>query len=497
MSEAPIDARQEMKRGLWWMGAATVAMRVLDLVGSLAVLAYLSREQLGVATLAWSLSVVLEAFNGLGVGTVVGRRRDLTHQELSGLFWFATLLGVAVAAVVCLVSPWLAGFFQAPGLAPMIAVSATKLIFVSAALVPLQLLTRELRFKEAGAVQTLATLGEAITKVTLVVLGFGAWGLVIANTARGAFLMLALLWLAPFRPQLTLALRSTVHSIRFGLRVAAASIINQSCRNADFLLIGTVLGREVLGVYRVAFDLGMAPLEIVLNLVNRVQFPIYARLQGQGDRLREAFVSSARSLVLVVGPVAALLTFGSQDLLQLVGGGRWLAAVPLVQILCWASLLRGLALLFPQLYLATGRPEFALYDSLVVAITLVGGFVLALGLAPAGSGSMWVAWVWLLSFPIALAVHFHLVRQCAPITPALLGADIGKAALGVGWLTLVLGVGSRLRPALGNPLASLAFLIALGLGAYGLYLRRVLHLRPTDLLPGRASALRVGDPLAR
>jgi hypothetical protein len=34
VTERPIDARHEMKRGLWWSGASTVVMRILDVGGS-------------------------------------------------------------------------------------------------------------------------------------------------------------------------------------------------------------------------------------------------------------------------------------------------------------------------------------------------------------------------------------------------------------------------------------------------------------------------------
>ena len=44
MSAPPIDAQQEMKRGLWWLGGASVAMRLLDVAGTLLLL--LSRDRL-------------------------------------------------------------------------------------------------------------------------------------------------------------------------------------------------------------------------------------------------------------------------------------------------------------------------------------------------------------------------------------------------------------------------------------------------------------------
>ena len=75
------------------------------------VLQFLSRSEVGLAALAWSVSVVLESINGLGVGYVIVRQRDLTHAELSGLFWFSTLLGAATVSVIAAVGPFFAIFY--------------------------------------------------------------------------------------------------------------------------------------------------------------------------------------------------------------------------------------------------------------------------------------------------------------------------------------------------------------------------------------------------
>jgi O-antigen/teichoic acid export membrane protein len=485
LSDRPIDARHEMKRGLWWMGGATLAMRVLDVGGTLVVLQFLGPGEMGLATLAWSLSVAMEAFNGLGVGQVVVRQRDLSHRELSGLFWFSTLLGVAAVAVMAALAPFVAQFYANWRLYPMIVAAAAKLILVGAALVPLQLLTRDLNFRVSGAVQTLATLGESITKVVLVVAGMGAWGLVLANVARGLYLLAALWWLAPFRPALAVEDASTRRSIRFGLRVAAASIIYHVYRNTDFLLIGRFLGTRAVGIYRAAWDLGMTPLEIILQVVNRVQFPIYARLQSLPQELTRAFYRSARSLLLILGPIAALICFASPDIFHLIGGGKWLPAVPLVQLLVWASLLRGISLLFPQLYHATGVPELAVYDSLVTGATLVAGFLLALTLAPAETGTLWVCRVWLRSFPLALGMPFLMARRCAPITPLGMARELARPALGMLLLSGLLALGATLRGPLGSPLLSLLLLLGLSVAGYALYLRKALHLRLGDVVPKR------------
>lgn len=476
-----------MKRGLWWMGGATLAMRLLDVGGTLIVLQFLGPREMGLATLAWSFAVAMEAFNGLGAGQALVRQKEMTHAELSGLFWFCTLLGVAAVAVMWALAPFLALFYANWRLYPMIVVAASKLIFVGAALVPLQVLTRNLDFKTSGAAQTIATLGESVTKVVLVLAGMGAWGLVLANVARGLYLFLALCWLAPFRPSFTAADASTRRSVRFGLRVATASILYHVYRNMDFLLIGRFLGTAAVGLYRAAWDLGMTPLEIILQVVNRVQYPIYARLQSHQEELTRAFYRSVRSLLLLLGPLAALICFASPDIFHLIGGGKWLPSIPLVQVLVWASLLRGIALLFPQLYHATGHPELGIYDSLVTGGTLVLGFLLALWLAPAESGTLWVCLVWLLTFPFTLAMHFHMVRRSAPITVRGMWGELARPVVAMICLSLILGLGTLIRPMVGSPVVSLAIMVALAGAGFLACLRWVLHLSPRALLPGRTA----------
>jgi O-antigen/teichoic acid export membrane protein len=495
VTKPAIDAHGEMHRGLWWMGSATVAMRLLDVGGTLLVLQFLGPGEIGLATLAWSFSVALEAFNGLGVGQVVVRQRELTHAQLSGLFWFCTLLGFAAVAIMMAAGPWLALLYADWRLYPMMVVAAAKLIFVGAALVPLQLLTRDLQFKISGAAQTLATLGEALTKVVLVIAGLGAWGLVLANVARGLALVIALWWLAPFRPVLAVEDAATRAAVRFGLRATLSSVFYNLYRNMDFLLIGKFIGQRAVGIYRVAFDIGMTPLEIVLQLVNRVQFPIYARLRDQTADLRDSFYRSARLLLLILGPITALLFFGSGDLLHLIGGGKWLAAVPLIQVLCWASLLRGISALFPQLYYATGQLWAAVQNSLLTGGVLIAAFVAALVLAPTGQGTMWVAWAWLLSYPIPLANNLAIARRAAPISAGGMGKELLLPLLGIGVISAVLAGAGVLRPLIGQPVIMLALLIGLAFATHFLYLKGVLHISPRDLLPKRAPVAEATDVL--
>ncbi|MEY2930013.1 MAG: hypothetical protein RL033_762, partial [Pseudomonadota bacterium] len=64
-----IDGQDQIKRGMLWLGSATMAARLLDVGATLAVVGLLSQKQMGLASLALSACAILESLSGLGIGS--------------------------------------------------------------------------------------------------------------------------------------------------------------------------------------------------------------------------------------------------------------------------------------------------------------------------------------------------------------------------------------------------------------------------------------------
>lgn len=488
-----IDDRNETKRGMLWLGSATVVTRLVDVGSSLVAMALLSREEMGTAALALSAGAIAESISGLGLGHALIQARNLTRDEEHSLFWLATLIGLGLAVILAASAPFVADVYKVPVLLPMIALTGVKLITLGSALVPHQLLSKNLKFREAGAAQALCTLGEATTKIALASLGFGAWSLVLANALRGPLLLGSVLWLSGFRPRAHFSWREVSGYQSFGLRIATSGLFYQGYRNADYFLIGKVLGVEALGVYRVAYEIGMQPLEVVLNLVNRVSYPIYAKVAHDVLALKGAFLRSTRSMTLLAAPIAAFLFFATSDLIPLVTHPRWTDAVPAVRILVWGALLKGVAHLFPQVYVAAGRPHYAAFDSAVSLVLLVTLFWSGLTLLPEW-GTLSVCWAWVLAYPMLLQLNIVMTRRITPLTwPEYLRAltpGIGGAlVMSVGMLAtrpLELGTWGHLPSLIGTALV--------GITTYAAYLRIVLGVHLRDLAPKPATIATESTP---
>ena len=79
-----MDGQDQIKRGMLWLGSATVAARLLDVAATLAVVGLLSKAQMGLATMAISACTVLESLSGLGIGYALVQAKSSTAEEDSG-----------------------------------------------------------------------------------------------------------------------------------------------------------------------------------------------------------------------------------------------------------------------------------------------------------------------------------------------------------------------------------------------------------------------------
>ena len=94
----------------WAAGTADFVLRI----GSTAILArLLLPEQFGLIMMVMAVTAIADQFRDLGLSTATVQRREISHQEVTNLFWINVLAGILIAAVVCAASPLVSGLQRA------------------------------------------------------------------------------------------------------------------------------------------------------------------------------------------------------------------------------------------------------------------------------------------------------------------------------------------------------------------------------------------------
>lgn len=399
------DHHTNLRRGFTWLGGATVIAKLIDFGSTLAVLWFLTKDQVGIGSLVWSIAFVVEATEGLGTGVAIVQARSISRLQLDSLYWLAMGTAVAVGALVWLAAPLIERLYGIPGLAHYFIPVAAKLLFVGAALVPLQLLNRGLKYERIAVINVCATFGSALTRLAVAAMGGGAWAIVIGYSAHGLFVLIGVQIANPFLPRLRFRARAIGGLVRFGVRAATAETLQQFFRNVDFLLVGWFYGAAPLAIYRVAFDIAMEPAVAVGELVNRTALPVFAKFSAAGERIAQSFVWAIGRIVALVAPLMAAFILSAAPVTALIHDANGIsyaaAAVPL-ELLAGAAVLRTVYQLLYPLVLGTGRPGTAARMSAATLSLLTIGIVGAGLLFDARQGLIAISLVWLAIYPVLL-----------------------------------------------------------------------------------------------
>ena len=263
----------------WAAGAADFVLRV----GSTAILARLILpEYFGLVMMVTAVTAVADQFRDLGLSTVTVQRKEISHQEVSNLFWINALAGTLIALVVCALSPLVSAYYHDPRLTIITCVLASNFVFGGLMVQHQALLARVLKLGHSATVRVLASVISTVVAVLLAWKGFGYWALVWREVLRCGLLALGMWLCFPWIPGLPCRQTDVRALLGFGAHLSVANIVLSVGGGADRFLIGRFWGAGPVAIYRQAYQLLVLPIEQLVSPVYQVTQPGLSMLQTDG-----------------------------------------------------------------------------------------------------------------------------------------------------------------------------------------------------------------------
>ena len=326
--------------GVTYQYAATAANGVVQ-VGVIAVLARLIAPvefgQVGLATAYVGFWALFAAF---GVGSSLVQRPHIDERLLRAAFTLSLSLGLLASVLVFVTAPLAARLLGSASLTDFIRALSATFLLSSPGIVAEGLLQREFEWQRLTRLTVISNLVQSLSSVTLAFLGLGAWALVSSNLLFTVLRTTLLLQAHAFPKRFLVSGAELGELTRFGRSFTAARLLNYGAQQGDNVVVGRVLGLEPLGFYSRAFKLMMQPVTNFGLVITRVLFSIMARLQQQAERLRTAYLTGLAVISLVSGPLTALMVVLGPEIIKVLLGPRWTAAIVPFRILSLGLLLR-------------------------------------------------------------------------------------------------------------------------------------------------------------
>src|SRR5206468_814167 len=100
-----------------------------------------------------------------GLSTATIQREDITHAQVSNLFWINVTIGACATLAMAILSPLIALFYRQPEVGRLALVFAGTFLLESLSVQHLALLSRRMRFKVVSGIEVGATTAGLLTGV--------------------------------------------------------------------------------------------------------------------------------------------------------------------------------------------------------------------------------------------------------------------------------------------------------------------------------------------
>jgi O-antigen/teichoic acid export membrane protein len=382
-------------------GAATIlgqATRFALQIGSTMVLArLLAPKDFGLIAMVTAVTGFAVLFKDLGLSMATVQKAQITHAQISVLFWVNAGVSLLIAILTAAAGPVIAWLYGEPRLAGI--TLALSLTFVPGGLTVQHqaLLQRQMRFKALAAIPVISMSIGALSAIVTALLGGGYWALVALQLTMSLTDMLGVWSACRWRPSLP-ARRAGVRSmLGFGANLTAFNVLNYLARNMDNILIGRVWGPAALGLYAKAYGLLMLPISQINAPLAAVAIPALSRLQDDPQRYRRHYCRAVNLIAYVTTPLTLGLAAVSEEIIRFVLGEQWLSAGRIFFVLAIAGVGQPVSNTTGWVYVSLGRVDRQVRWMMMTLPFLMAAFAI---------GLPWGA----IGVAVAYAIHCHLWR---------------------------------------------------------------------------------------
>ncbi|TGC11568.1 MOP flippase family protein [Methanolobus halotolerans] len=381
-----INIKKKTINGLFWSINSKSLTHLFNLIITAILARLLLPEDFGIVGMSLIIIGLVSIINESGLTTALIQKKDLDDSHLHTAFWTSISTGIVLYAGTFLLSPYVADFFKTDLVELIIKVASLSFLISSVTIVHRSLLAKNLNFRLVSITEISGSLISGTFAVYLAISGFGLWSLVAKNLLNDLIVVLLTLLMYPWKPAFKFNKTKFNELFGFSIYVTGGNILKYFRENIDYIIIGRVLGAELLGYYTLAYTLAVFPATKIVPVITRVVFPAFSLLQDDIVRFRKGYRKLVYSLSLITIPSLMGLAVVAPELIIQVYGNKWTPAIVPLQILCIHGLLESISRTSRSVFYAQGSPETELKLNLLKVvisfpIIYIGSFYGILGVA--------------------------------------------------------------------------------------------------------------------
>ena len=380
------DLKGRSVRGGVLSVVAQVAQVLLQSISTVVLARLLTPTDFGLVAMVTAVTAIAAGFADLGLTEATIQRKEISHNQVSTLFWINVAIGLLLTLLTSAMAPVLAKFYREPRLVGITLVVSLSFLIGGLRGQHNALLKRQMRFSSIAIRDVTSYVVGVSVAVTMAWLGAGYWAIVALPLTLNLTQMVLSWLMVKWKPGLPHSDAEVRSMIGFGGNIAVSYVIFNWVTNADNILIGWYWGAGPLGLYSRAYNLLMLAVNQIMAPAVSVATPAFSRIQGDPKLFARYYLRIINLILWISASLFGFLFVAAEPVIVLVLGEKWRQAAPVFRILTISAL--GQLLLQSTLWLFVSRGQSArlLKLMLIISPITVGSYMIGLPF-----GIKWVA----------------------------------------------------------------------------------------------------------
>lgn len=360
-----------MFKGLVWTGIEHISEDVVSFILGIILARILTPEEYGIVGILVVFLSFSSVFIDSGFDDALVQKIDRNEDDKSTVFLFNITIATLSYVVLFFAAPFIADFYGIVELKELLRVLALILVINSFGAVHETLLSIELDFKTLSKINLSSRIIAGLIAIWMAYNGYGVWALA-AQQLIDAVLGTILTWIySNWRPNLNFSIVSLRKMFKYGSNLLVSELLGQLVNQISTLFIAKYMSTKDLGYYSRGNQLASTASGTLGSMLGSVIFPGLVEVQKDHDLLIRYNKSIIKLTAFVVFPIFFTLAILAEPLIRVLLTDKWLAAVPIMQLMCIARSITFISGINLNILSIIGRTDLELkqqYIKLVIRI---------------------------------------------------------------------------------------------------------------------------------
>jgi O-antigen/teichoic acid export membrane protein len=364
----------DTKSGIRWLSILQFSEIFIQSMVKIILAWILSPSAFGVVGSALILTGFVQATSQTGVYAALIQRKNKTEDYLDTGWSIEIVRGLALYAIIYYVSPWyieyMVGVNQQDYI-DVIRVLALTIIIDSFKNVGIVLFDKQINFRQVFNLQISGLIVRTIATLAFSLYFQTYWGLIYGMILGSLTVFIMSYVLSDYRPKFNFELTKCKQLLNFGIWVFAYTIVGYLILKLSDAFVLKYIGIEGLGIFQMAFFIGMLFRNSISEIQNRIIFPLASKYQSNEKEIKKLYIESIELSVLLYLPAGVGLVIVSDNLVSIMFDESWAAIADILPLLSIAGIFSALVRVIEQFYKGVGSPKYVFSFSFISVLILL------------------------------------------------------------------------------------------------------------------------------